>query len=98
MRSNAITHPWRTSLARSAVFRAAGLCVAGFVGWLWFSSAAGLAWRAGSLVAVPALAALVGTAWYLSQARVEGRWRAVLDRYAEQEQAKGTRPRRDSRR
>jgi hypothetical protein len=45
-----------------------------------------------------ALAALVGVAWYLPRARTERRWRAALDRYAEQEQAKGTQPGRGQRR
>ena len=47
------------------------------------------------LVAVLALAALAGVAWYLPRARAEWRWRAVLDRYAEQEQAKRTYSRRN---
>jgi hypothetical protein len=41
-----------------------------------------------------ALAALVGITWYASRARTRARadrrWRAALDRYAQQEQAKGT--------
>ena len=41
-----------------------------------------------SLAAVLALAALVGITWYLSRARAKRRWRAALDRYAEQEQVK----------
>jgi hypothetical protein len=50
------------------------------------------------LVGVLALAALAGVAWYLPRARAQRRWLAVLDRYAEQEQARGTQPRTDSRR
>jgi len=96
MTTNAAAHPWRKSLAWSAVFRAVGLSIFGFIGWLWFSSADGSAWRADALVAVLALAAVVGSTWYLSRARAERRWRAALDRYVEQEQAKGTQPRRDS--
>jgi hypothetical protein len=74
------------------------LSIIGFGGWLWFSAADGPAWKAVSLVAVLALAALVGVAWYLPRARIEGRWRAALALYAEQEQAKATDPRRGPRR
>ena len=84
MKNNPAPHPWRTSLAWSAVFRAVGLSIIGFIGWLWFSSADESAWKAASLVAVLALAALVGVAWYLPRARAERRWRAALDRYGEQ--------------
>jgi hypothetical protein len=98
MSTNATTHPWRTSLAWSAVFRAVGLSIVGFIGWLWFSWTDGAAWKAVSLVAALALAALVGVAWYLPRARRERRWLAALDLYAEREQAKGTYPRGDSRR
>jgi hypothetical protein len=83
MSTNAAAHTWRTSLAWSAVFRAAGLSILGFIGWLWFSAADGPAWRAVSLVAVQALAALAGVAWYLPRARAERRWRAALDHYGE---------------
>jgi hypothetical protein len=89
MSSNATTHPWRASLARSAVFRAVIVSAIGFFGWLWVSSD-DPACKAVSLVAVLALAALVGVAWYLPRARTESRWRAALDRYAEQQLAKGT--------
>jgi hypothetical protein len=88
MRTNAAAHPWRTSLAWSAVFRAAGLSIFGLIAWLWLFSAAGPAWRAVSLVAAQALAALAGVAWYLPRARAERQWRAALDQYGEQEQAK----------
>ena len=88
MRTNAAAHTWRTSLARSAVFRAAGLSIFGLLTWLWLFSADVPAWRAVSLVAVQALAALAGVAWYLPRARAERRWRAALDLYGEQEQAR----------
>jgi 4-amino-4-deoxy-L-arabinose transferase-like glycosyltransferase len=88
MSTNATTHAWRTYLAWSAVFRAAGLSIFGLIIWFWLFSADGPPWRAVSLVAVLALAALAGVAWYLSRARVERRWRAALDQYGEQEQAK----------
>jgi hypothetical protein len=88
MKTNTAAHPWRASLAWSAVFRAAGLSIFGLIIWSWLFSADGPAWRVVSLVAVQALAALAGVAWYLPRARAEGRWRAALDRYAEQEQAK----------
>ena len=97
MQTNAAAHKWRTSLAWSAVFRAAGLSIIGFIGWLWFSSPNDSAWKAVSLVAAVALAALVGVASYLPRARTERRWRAALDLYAEQEQAKETFPRRNPR-
>ena len=83
------------SLAWSAVFRAARLLVFGLVGWLWFVSAADSDWRAASLTAVLALAALAGITWYLSRVRAERRWRAALDVYAKQEQAKRTYSRRN---
>jgi hypothetical protein len=88
MRTNAATHEWRSSLARSAVFRAAGLSIIGLIAWLWLFSADGPAWGGVSLVAVQALAALAGVAWYLPRARAERRWRAALDHYGEQELAK----------
>ena len=87
MRINIAAHKWRTSLAWSAVFRTAGLSILGLIVWLWLFPADGPAWRAFSLVAVQALAALVGVAWYLPRARAERRLRAALDEYREQEQA-----------
>jgi hypothetical protein len=95
MMTNATAHPWRTSLAWSAVFRAAGLSLFGFIGWLWFFSAGHPAWKAITLIAVLALAAVAGLTWYLSRARADSRWRAALDRYAEQEQSKETHARRN---
>jgi hypothetical protein len=97
MRTNTAAHPWQASLARSAVFRAAGLSIVGLVAWHWLFSADGPGWGAVSLVAVLALAVLAGVAWYLPRARAERRWRAALDRYAEQEQVKAG-PRRGLRR
>ena len=81
------------SLVWSAVFWA----LFGFFGWLWFVSAADSAWKAISLAAALALAALVGITWYLSRVRAERRGRAALDAYAEQEQeqAKRTNSRRN---
>src|SRR5262249_20188187 len=93
MRTTAIAHTWRTSLAWSAVFRAARLSIFGFIAWLWFFAAADSASRTVSLVAVLALATVVGITWYASRARADRRWRAALDRYAQQEQAKRTHPR-----
>jgi hypothetical protein len=83
------------SLAWSAVFRAVRLLLFGFFGWLWFVSAADSPWKAVSLAAVVALAALAGITWYLSRVRAERRWRAALDAYAEKEQAKRTYSRRN---
>jgi hypothetical protein len=39
MTTSAMAHPWRTSLAWSAVFRAARLLAFGFLGGLWLSAA-----------------------------------------------------------
>ena len=96
MTTNATDHPRQTSLAWSAVSRAARLSIFGFIGWFWFLSADDSAWRVVSLVAVVALAALTSITWYAVRARADRRWRAALDRYAQQEQAKGTHSRRDS--
>ena len=76
------------ALVWSAVFRTARLLIFGLIGWLWFVSADDSPWNAVSLAAVLALAALVGITWYLSRARADRRWRAALDRYAQQQQAK----------
>jgi hypothetical protein len=65
--------------------RAAGCSAIGLLVWLWLFSADGPAWKALSLLAVQALAALAGVAWYLPRARAERRWRAALELYAEQE-------------
>ena len=80
-----------SSLAWSAVSRAARLLLFGFIGWFWFLSAADSPWKAVSLAAVLALAALVGITWYLSRARADRRWRAALDAYAKQELRRGRR-------
>ena len=97
MRTNAAAHKWRTSLAWSAVFPAAGLSSFGLVVWLRPFSADGPAYRAVSLVVVLALAGVVGITWYLSRARADRRWRAAPDGYAEREQAKETYPRSNAR-
>ena len=97
MQTDTADHKWRTSLAWSAVFRAAGLSIFGLVVWLWLFSADGPPWRAVSLVVVQALAALLGVTWYLPRVRTERRWRAALDLYGEREQAKATSPRMSSR-
>ncbi len=94
MTTNATTHPWWIPLAWSAVFSAAGLSTAGFIGGLWLAAAGEPVGRAVSVVAVLVPAALAGFTWYASRARAERRWRVALDRYAEQEMAKGTHPRR----
>jgi hypothetical protein len=94
MRTHATARLSQLSLAWSAVFRAVRLLLFGFVGWLWFGAAADSASKAISLAAVLALAALVGITWYLSRVRADRRWRAALDAYAKQEQAKRTNSRR----
>jgi hypothetical protein len=78
------------SFSRSALFRSVRLFLFGLIGWLLLMSKADPAWRAVSFAAVLALAALVGITWYLSRAQADRRWRAALDAYAKQEQAKGT--------
>ena len=77
MRTNAVAHPWRMSLAWSAVSRAVGLSILGFIGWPWFVSVDDSAWKADSLVAAMALTAVVGGTWCLRRARTERRWRAA---------------------
>ena len=42
-----MAHPWRR-LAWSAVSRAVGLSILGFIGWAWFASADDSAWKAAS--------------------------------------------------
>jgi hypothetical protein len=90
--SNTTTPAWRTSPVWSAVSRAARLSIFGFIGSFGFLRSDNLAWRTVSLMAPLALAALVGITWYASRARTRARadrrWRAALDRYAEQELAK----------
>jgi NAD(P)-dependent dehydrogenase (short-subunit alcohol dehydrogenase family) len=76
------------SLGWSDVCRAARPTTFGSFGWFWFLSADDSGWKAIPLVAVLALAALVGIMWYASRARADRQWRAALDRYAEQEEAK----------
>ena len=95
MMTNEAARSGGTSLVWSAVFRAVRLLIFGLIGWLLFVSAADFAWRAVSLAAVLALAALMGITWVLSRARAERRWRAALDAYANQEQAKRTYSRRN---
>ena len=82
MATNTKAWPRRTSLARSAVFRAVRLLTFGLLGWVLFMSADEPALRAVSLIAVLGVAATVSVTWYLSRARAERRWRAALDRYA----------------
>ena len=96
MATSVTNQPRRMPLARSAVSRTARLFIVGFIGWLWFSPACDSAWGPVSLVAVTALAAVVGIAWYLFRARAERRLSTAMDRYAELELEKGTHPRRDS--
>ena len=90
MKTSAIAHRPRKSLAWSAVWRAVRLSIFGFIGWLLFLSADDSARRAVALVSVLVVAAATGITWYALRARADRRWRAALDRYAQQEQAKGT--------
>jgi hypothetical protein len=93
MRTHAVTFSRWVALAWPAAFAIAGLTIVGSAGWLWFFSAADSTWGAVPLVGVVALA---GITWCVSHARADRRWRAALDRYAEQEQAKRTYSWRDS--
>jgi hypothetical protein len=95
MATDPMAHPGRISLARSAVFRAARLLAFGLLGWVSLSLAGDPSLKAVSLIAVLGVAATVSVTWYLSRARAERRRRAAWDRYAEQEPAKPTNPRRD---
>ena len=95
MKTNVTSHSRRSSPAWSAAFRAVRLLIFGLIGWLWFIWAADSAWKAAALAAVLAVAALVGITWYLSHVRADRRWRAALDVYAKQEQAKRTYSRRN---
>jgi hypothetical protein len=88
MSTNTAAQPWRKSLAWSALLRAAGLSIFGFIVWFWLFPGYGQPWWAASLVAAQAVAGLAGIAWYLHRAGAERRWRAALDHYGEQEQAK----------
>jgi hypothetical protein len=78
MATNPMTHPRRTSLARSAVFRAARLLAFGLLGWVSFSSADDPSLKAVSLIAVLGVATTVSVTWYLSRARAERRWRTAV--------------------
>ena len=93
MTTNATTHPRRMTLAWFTAVLAAALSTFGFIGGLWLSAAGESVWRAASVVAVLALAALVGVTWYVSRACADRRRRVALDRYAERELAKGAYPR-----
>ena len=95
MEANKTARYRRMSLISAAASWVAGLLIAGLIGWLWFVSTDNSAWKTGSLAAVLALAALMGITWVLSRARAERRWRAALDAYAKQEQAKRTYSRRN---
>jgi 4-amino-4-deoxy-L-arabinose transferase-like glycosyltransferase len=74
------------------------LLIFGFIGWFWFVWAADFAWKAVSLAALLAVAALVSITWYVSRARASARaerqWQAALDAYAQKELAKRTNSRR----
>jgi hypothetical protein len=97
MRSNKVTSARWLLLARPAALGIAGLSGVGATVWLWFFSADDASCRVDSLVAVTVLAALLGLMWYGSLARADRRWRAALDRYAEQEEARRLHSRRNLR-
>ena len=97
MRTNQETSSRWLLLARPAALGIAGLSVVGSIVWPWFFSADDVSRRVVSLVAVTVLAALLGLTWYVSLARADRRWRAALDRYAEQEEARRLHSRRNLR-
>jgi hypothetical protein len=90
MATNKMTHPLRTSLAWSAVFRAARLLAFGLLGWGSLTPEVAPSLKAVLLIVVLGLTTTVGVTWYLSRARAERRWRAAWNRHAELEQAKRT--------
>jgi hypothetical protein len=91
MTTSEIARSQGMSPVRSAVHRSVRLLIFGLIGWLGFVSAADFVWRAVSLAAVLALAAIVGVTWYLTYTRATGatrRFNAALDAYAAQEIAR----------
>jgi hypothetical protein len=90
MAINMMMRPRRMSKAWSAVSWVARLSIFGLIGLLWVLSFDNWPGKPASLVGVLALAVLAGMTWYASRARADWRWRAALDRYAEQEEAKNT--------
>jgi hypothetical protein len=78
----------RTPLVSSAVSRFVRLLLIGLIGWFVFVSEADSVSRAVSLVAVLALAAFAGIAWYQFLSRAEKRLGSTEDAYAKQKQAK----------
>ncbi len=86
MKTNETARSRRMALVWSTVGGAAGLFLAGLIGWLWLVLADDSVWKGVLLAAVLALAALAGIAW--QQSRAERRLRAALDAYAEKELAK----------
>ena len=97
MKTTATAHR-QTTLVWSALRRTSRLSTFGFIGWFWFLAAENSEQTAVSLVTVLALAVLAGIIWYAFRARADRRWRATLDRYAEQEEAKWTYSRKGHRR
>jgi hypothetical protein len=90
MRTNAVARPWRTSPVSSAVLAAVGSSIVVFIAWVWLVPEDDPARRVKALVAAVALAAFVGGMGCLRRARAARRWRAALNRYSEQEEAKRT--------
>jgi hypothetical protein len=88
MMTNRTARSLQLALIWFAVWVAGGLFIAWSIDWLWFLSADSSTRNALALAVVLALGGLAGLAWYLSRARADRRWRAALDRYAGQEQAK----------
>jgi hypothetical protein len=91
MTTNEIARSQGISPVRSAVHRGVRLLIFGLIGWLGFVSAADFVWRAVSLAAILALAAIAGITWYLSNARGARQFNAALDAYAARETARARR-------
>jgi hypothetical protein len=90
MKTNEAARSRRMSPVWPTVSWAAGLLIAGLIGWLWSVVADDYAAKAVLLVAILALAALIGITSQESRARARRELQAALDAYADQEQAKWT--------
>jgi hypothetical protein len=93
MKTNGTARSLQSPLAGLAVSRAAGLLIAGLIGWLWVLAAEDpawktMAWEAVVLVVVVPLAARIGIKWLRFRGR--RRLQAMWDAYAERELAKRT--------
>jgi len=94
MKNNAIAETDLNLFARFGEFLSARHSTFAFSGGLLFLLWDDKIWKTTSIIAILALvavlviAALVASALYEVRARADKRWRATLDRYAEQEEKK----------